>query len=462
MCAYSTINGVYACQNPTVLNIPLYQQSGFGGFVTSDWGAAHSTVDSVNGGMTMEMPNGYFYADFLSQAVAAGTVTTAQINTMVTRVLTQMFAFGLFDHAPTGSPTATVTTPAHATVALQGAEEGTVLLKNTGILPLSHVGADVDRGDRRRRRRRYADDRRRQRHRHQFRHDLAADGHSEPRRRHGRHGHLQRRARNQASAVTLAQQSSVAIVFASDNYGNEGSDTSTINLPNSQDALISAVVAANPKTIVVLNDNDAILMPWLDSVPAVFEGFYDGQQWGTAIAALLFGDVNPSGKLPVTFPTSLSQVPASTTAQWPGANNTVQYSEGAEGRLPLVRRAEPDAAVPVRVRPVVHARFGFSNLQVGALSGGQATVTATVTNTGTRAGTEVAQLYVGRPGRRRRTAAPAQGLPAGDAEPGRGADGHVHRADARAGALGHRVELVAGDRRRPTRSWSATRPATCR
>jgi len=106
---------------------------------------------------------------------------------------------------------------------------------------------------------------------------------------------------DQASAVALAQSSNVAIVFASDNYGHEEADNTSLNLPNNQDALISAVAAANPDTIVVLNDNSAILMPWLNQVTGVFEGFYDGQDWGAAIAALLFGDVNPSGKLPVTW-----------------------------------------------------------------------------------------------------------------------------------------------------------------
>ena len=225
MCAYATVNGTYACENPSVLNVPLYQESNFGGFVTSDWGAAHSTVPSANGGMTVEMPDGYFYADFLNQAVANGQVATAQIDTMVTRVLTQMFAFGLFDHAPIGSPTATVTTPAHAKVALQGAEEGTVLLKNSGILPLSTssrksiavIGVDGGAGA--------PDDRRRQRHGHQFRHGLAADRHPEPGRRHRRHGAATTTARTSARRRSAWRRvPSVAVVFASDNSGNEGSE----------------------------------------------------------------------------------------------------------------------------------------------------------------------------------------------------------------------------------------------
>lgn len=137
MCGYSTVNGTYACQNPYLLNTALYQQAGFGGFVTSDWGAAHSTVESANAGMTMEMPGGYFYADFLTQALANGTVSQATLDTMVSRVLTQMFAFGLFDKATSGSTGAVVTTPAHQATAAQVSQEGTVLLKNTGVLPLS-------------------------------------------------------------------------------------------------------------------------------------------------------------------------------------------------------------------------------------------------------------------------------------------------------------------------------------
>ncbi len=395
MCAYSTVNGVYACDNGYLMNTALYQQAGFGGFITSDWGAAHSTVAAANNGMTVEMPGGYFFADFLKQAVANGQVSQAQLDTMVRRVLTQFFAFGLFDKAPSGSRDATVTTAAHQQVALKGAEEGIVLLKNSGILPLSTsttktiavIGQDggaavqsIGGGSA----------------------TVTSSGTVWP------ITGIQTRVAgtgatatyndgtNQASAVTLAQQSNVAIVFASNNYGNEGSDQSTIDLPNNQNALISAVAAANPNTIVVLNTNSASTMPWLSQVKGVFEGFYPGQQYGTAIAELLFGDVNPSGKLPVTFPNSLADVPAHTTAQWPGNGTNVQYSEGLKVGYRWYDSQNITPLYPFGFG-LSYTTFGFSNLSVGALSNGQATVTATVTNTGSRAGTEVVQLYTSAP-----------------------------------------------------------------
>ena len=183
---------------------------------------------------------------------------------------------------------------------------------------------------------------------------------------------------------------------------NEEHDTTTLDLPSngggttSQNDMIAQVAAANPHTIVVLNNNSAINMPWLNQVAGVFEGFYSGQQIGTAMAALIFGDVNPSGKLPVTFPKSLADVPANTPAQWPGTNGSVQYSEGLK-----VGYRWYDAQNIAPLFPfgygLSYTNFGYSDLQVGALSGGNATVHATVTNTGSRAGTDVAQLYVGDP-----------------------------------------------------------------
>jgi beta-glucosidase len=395
MCGYSMVNGNYSCQNPDIENTAMYQQAGFQGWICSDWGGIHSTAPSANAGETVEMPFGGFFGTNLEQAVAAGQVTQATFDTMVSRVLTQMFRFGMFDKAPTGSTTTIVATPAHRAVALQGDEEGSVLLKNNGVLPLNPngtesvaiIGTNAGAGV------------------------ITGGGGSGSATSSGTYtplyGIQQRTAgtnvkvayddgTNQTTAVALAQSSNVAIVFAYDDYGHEESDNTTLNLPDNQDALISAVAAANPNTIVVLSDNSAIMMPWLNQVAGVFETFYQGQEFGQSIAALLFGDVNPSGHLPITFPASLSQVPASTAAQWPGVNGTVQYSEGLDIGYRWYDANNVTPLFPFGFG-MSYTTFSFSNLHIGALNNGQATVTATVTNTGSRAGTEVAQLYVGDP-----------------------------------------------------------------
>src|SRR6266851_136830 len=320
MCSYSYINGTAACQNPYTLRTVLRHQDGFGGFVTSDWGATHSTPASANAGLDMDMPgsDGYF-GSALQTAVSNGSVSTATLNSMVSHVLTEMFAFGLFDKPTAGSPSETATN-----------------------------------------------------------------------------------ATDQAHAAALAESSSIAIVFAS--YAeSEGSDLTGIDLGSKEDSLISAVAAANPRTIVVLNTGSAVTMPWLSSVAGVLEAWYPGQEDGTAIASILFGNTDPSGHLPVTFPTSLSQVPASTAAQWPGTNGTVDYSEGidagrrwyqAHGLTPLFPFGYGSS----------YTSFSFSNLRIGSLTaGGAATVSATVTNTGSRAGADVVQLYADDP--------PASGQP---------------------------------------------------
>jgi beta-glucosidase len=415
MCAYSTVNGVYACQNAYLLNNALYQQAGFGGFVTSDWGGAHSTVDSANNGMTIEMPNGYFYADFLSQALANGQVSQATLNTMVSRVLTQMFAFGLFDKQKTGSTSAVVTTAAHKATARQVAEQGSVLLKNSGILPLSTatthsiavIGPDGGAGVR------------------------SVGGGSATATSSGtvaplnalqtRMGGAGTVTYNDGTdvnaAVTAARGADVAVVCVG--YGeNEGSDLSTIDLPNNQNQLVQQVAAANPNTIVVLNTGSAVTMPWLGQVKGVLEEWYAGQEVGSSVAALLFGDVNPSGKLPVTFPQSLADVPAHTAAQWPGSSSGVQYSEGLK-----VGYRWYDAQNIAPLFPfgfgLSYTTFSFSGLQVGALDGsGNGTVSATVTNTGSRAGAEIAQLYIGDPASTGEPAKQLKGFQRVDLQPG--------------------------------------------
>ncbi len=392
MCAYSTVNGTDACQNPFLLTTALRQQFGFSGFVTSDWGGTHSTAPAANAGLDMDMPgNDGFYGSALQSAVSSGSVSQTTLNSMVSAVLAQMFAFGVFDKPTTGSPAQPATNPSDQSNALQLAEEGTVLLKNGGgILPLGSsassiavIGADASTSP------------------------LTAGGGSASVTSSGtvtplagitaRAGSGVKVSFNDgsssSSAAALAASSSVAIVFAS-NFETEGSDLSSIDLSSSQNSLISAVAAANPNTIVVLNTGSAVTMPWLSSVKGVLEAWYPGQEDGMAIAALLFGDANPSGHLPVTFPTSLSQVPASTAAQWTGTNGTVQYSEGVDVGY---RWYDSQGLIPLFPfgYGLSYTTFSFSNLAVGSLvAGGAATVSAQVTNTGTRAGADVVQLYV--------------------------------------------------------------------
>ncbi|MEE4542450.1 glycoside hydrolase family 3 C-terminal domain-containing protein [Streptomyces sp. V4-01] len=395
MCSYSTVNGTYACQNPYLMNTALRQQFGFQGFVTSDWGATHATAASANSGLDQDMPgNDGFYGTALTNAVNSGSVSQATLNTMTGRILTQMFAFGLFDRAPSGSPGQTATSTANRNTATQLSAEGTVLLKNSGgVLPfgtgtqsIAVIGADASTSPQ------------------------TAGGGSAAVNSSGTVTPLQgitSRAgsgvsvrydsgSSTSSAASLAASSSVAVVFVSD-FESEGGDLGGIDLSSASNNLISAVAAANPNTVVVLNTGSAVTMPWLGSVKGVLEAWYPGQGDGTAIASLLFGDTNPSGHLPVTFPASLSQVPAHTAQQWPGSGGTVQYSEGVDVGYRYYDANHLTPLFPFGFG-LSYTSFAFSDLHVGTLSaGGAATVTATVTNTGSRAGADIAQLYVTQP-----------------------------------------------------------------
>jgi beta-glucosidase len=395
MCSYSTINGAPACQDPYTLSTVLRQQDGFAGFVTSDWGGTHSTAASANAGLNMDMPgNDGYYGSALQSAVSSGQVSQSTINSEVSEILTEMFGFGLFDKSPTGSPAETATSAADQAEATALSEEGTVLLKNTGnVLPLGSgdssiavIGADASPSP------------------------ATAGGGSAGVNSSGTVTPLQgitaaaptgttvtyNAGTSNSSAASTAAAASVAVVFVSLEE-SEGSDLTSIDLGSADDSLISAVAAANPNTIVVLNTGSAVTMPWLSSVKGVLDAWYPGQEDGTAIASLLFGNTDPSGHLTVTFPTSLSQVPASTTAQWPGQNGTVQYSEGVDVGYRWYNSQGLTPLFPFGFG-LSYTTYSFSNLHVGTLTaGGDATVTATVTNTGSRAGADVAQLYVDDP-----------------------------------------------------------------
>ena len=427
MCAYNQVNGSYSCQNKQLLADTLEHGMGFKGFVMSDWGATHSTVGSVKAGLDLEMgviqdptgrsfsPGGTevaedWYGQPLEAAVAAGKVTMSEINGMVGRILTAMFSVGLFDHPPAPQPAAYATPangPAARAVALKAAEEGTVLLENRrGTLPLTgadrtialigapagpaalsydEAGGSV----------------------HVLQSSISTPL-SAITARAARAGDtvVYNDGSSPAAAAALARTASVAVVFAG-YVESEGSDLSSLGYtqgvcelecvtqPADTNQLISAVAAANPRTVVVLDTGGPALMPWLNQVASVVEAWYPGQEDGAAAAAVLFGDVDPSGKLPVTFPASVAQGPLRTAAQYPGVNGTMSYSEGL-----LVGYRWYDAERLTPLFPfgfgLSYTSFAFSGLRVTG-DGPDYVVSYTITNTGHRAGADVGQVYISDP-----------------------------------------------------------------
>jgi beta-glucosidase len=399
MCSYAVVNSAPSCANADMLQDGLDTQANSGGFVVSDWGAAGNAVADLEGGMDIAMP--FSNASSVQAALTAGTLSQATLNAAVARILTQMFAFGEFDNPQTGSLSATVTTAAHQQTALQMNEEGTVLLKNNGILPLNPnptakqsiavIGTDGGAAV-----------------------ELAGGGSGGVDSSNtvwpltgiqnavGPNVSVTYTAGDDngttdiPQAVAAAQAATYAIVFANAPEGEE-SDLTTLDLSAADETMIADVAAANPHTIVVINSGSPVVMPWLNSVAGVFENWYGGGETGAAIAALIFGTVDPSGKLPVTFPASLSQVPAQTTAQWPGTPTGPIYSEGVDIGYRWYQSQNITPAFPFGFG-LSYTKFSFSNLNVGAFNAnGTATATATITNTGSVAGADVAQLYVGDP-----------------------------------------------------------------
>ncbi|HEV2346676.1 MAG TPA: glycoside hydrolase family 3 C-terminal domain-containing protein [Actinocrinis sp.] len=399
MCSYAVVNGNASCQNADMQIKGLDNEANFGGYITSDWGADYNNVASVVGGMDIGMPFPGSIATDLGNAITAGTLSQYTVNAAVGRILTQMFAFGMFDNPAGGALANTVTSAAHQQTALQLNEEGSVLLKNNGILPLNPngtesiavIGTDAGAGV-----------------------ELAGGGSGTVTSSNtiwpitgiqnavGSGVKVTYTAGNDngtaniPNAVAAAKAATDAIIFANLPEGEE-SDLTTLDLSATDESMISQVAAANPNTIVVIDSGGPVVMPWLNSVAGVFANWYPGQEVGNAMAALIFGTANPSGKLPVTFPSSLSQVPAQTTAQWPGTSTGVTYSEGVNIGYRWYQSQNITPAFPFGFG-LSYTNFSFSNLSVGAFNAnGTATVTATVTNTGSRAGADVAQMYVNDP-----------------------------------------------------------------
>jgi beta-glucosidase len=412
MCAYNLVNGDYSCGNSHLLNTVLKRDWGYKGWVMSDWGAVHATDYALKGldQQSGEQLDGTtWFGAPLKAAVEKGEVPAARLSDMSRRILRSMFAAGLFDRPAAKSE---IDYAANGAVSLEAAREGIVLLKNTeGLLPLAKtarsiavIGGHADAGV------------------------LSGGGSSQvvppggvktvvPLGGEGMMAQFRSQyfhpssplaairrlapqakvtfddGRYVASAVAAAKAADVVVVFGNQWMG-EGEDAVDLSLPDGQDALIAAVTAANPKAVVVLQTGGAVAMPWLKQAGAVVEAWYSGARGGDAIADVLFGQVDVSGRLPVTFPASLAQYPRE---QLPGlglpekTRFDVDYVEGADVGY---RRFAKTGDKPLFAfgHGLSYTTFGFSNLKVAG--GDTLTVSFDVANTGARAGKAAPQVYL--------------------------------------------------------------------
>lgn len=430
MCSYNSVGGSYMCENRHILTDVLRGQWAFKGYVQSDFFAVHSAAPALLAGMDHEMPGlpinqksppqegPWFTPANLKAALAAGQIRESDMDTALARRYAQMFKFGIFDRPVLQTPIDSVR---GGEAARSIGEQTAVLLKNAGnTLPLDaktirsialigqpdYAGkavagccggsSDVI----------------------PFYTVPPLEGMQKTLESLGSAAAVRlitvnTDLSNLDDALAAARASEVAIVFAG-TLSEEGRDLPSIVMPDRQDEMIEAVAAANPRTIVVLKDNAATVMPWINRVPAILEAWFPGQEDGNIVARLLFGIVNPSGKLPVTFPQLASDGPLRTARQYPGvdpdgkpvpirpSNNrptTVEYSEG----LKIGYRWYDSQGI----RPqfpfgygLSYTTFRISKVEVSPkFSDGKHPIVVRflIENTGRRYGAEVPQIYVGLP-----------------------------------------------------------------
>ena len=408
MCAYNKLNSIFACENPYLLTDVLKKSWNYQGWVMTDWGAAHSTAPSALAGLDQEMPSGRYFGDGLKAAVEKGGVPMARLDDMVHRILRTEFALGVFDQPHVLRPVNPFT---GAEVAQRSAELGIVLLKNvngqlplkaSGIKSLAVIGEHAD---------------------------LAvlsgsgsdqvtpAEGNAVPGNSYGWHPSSPLkvlRARLPNAQVTfddgtdipraakVAAGAEAAVLFVHQHAG-EGWDVRNLSLPHAQNEMIATVAAANPHCIVVLENGGPLTMPWIDKVSAVLEAWYPGIRGSEAVANIIFGDVNPSGKLPVTFPKSEADLPHPVLAGMQyvqeGEHQSVHidfppfdvnYDEGLKVGYKWYEAEGKDPLFPFGFG-LSYTTYSYSSLAATAEK--QLRVTFRVTNTGERAGAEVAQVY---------------------------------------------------------------------
>jgi beta-glucosidase len=415
MCSYNRVNGDFACENDYTLNEVLKKDWGFKGFVLSDWDGTHSTVKAALAGLDMEQPGDKYFGAPLKQAVQEGKVPEARLDDMVHRIVRSMIATGVVDHPPMRR----VVDPFQGRDdAKKIEEESMVLLKNEGgILPLTVasvksiavIGGHADEGV------------------------LSGGGSAQVDAPGGLPGgskwgqpvyfpsspvrYLKEQAASDATvsfdagtdvaqAAKAAAGAQVAIVFVTQ-WMSEGQDRLTLSLPDKQDALVEAVAKANPNTVVVLETGGPVSMPWSAKVKGIVEAWYPGIGGGEAIANVLSGRVNASGKLPVTFAAREDDLPhphvtgltektgnngMSAKVKGEQAKNfTVDYN--VEGMLVGYKWFQVKDKMPLFPFGfgLSYTSFEYSGLKVTPDAG---SVSFEVKNTGARAGDEIAEVYV--------------------------------------------------------------------
>ena len=391
MCSYNRINGVYSSENPWLLNKVLRDEWGFEGLVVTDWGAINDRVLGLKSGLDVEMPSSGGKNDrLIVEAVKNGQLDEAVLDTACERVLK------LIEKATEREPGGVYDRDADHIKAVKIAADCMVLLKNNGVLPLEKGKKYAFIGE-------FAKN---------PRHQGGGSSHINTKRVVGAFdavkdvqksyapGYRERDEEDEAlilEAVRIAKDADVAIVFAglTDATESEGFDRKNLELPKNHNALIEAVASANPNTVVVLHNGAPVKMPWLGKVAAVLEAYLGGEASGEAAAKLLFGEVNPSGKLPETFPMELSDVPSS--ENFPGGVKSVHYKEG----LYVGYRYFDKTSVPVLFPfgyGLSYTTFGYSNLKIENpecdILKEDLIVSFDVENTGKRFGKEAVQLYV--------------------------------------------------------------------
>ena len=433
MCSYNRVNGDFACENSYLLTDVLKKDFHFRGFVLSDWGGTHSAAKASHAGLDMEQPDKIFFGDALKKSVDSGEVSQDEINDHVHRILRAMFATGLFDH-PMMPQTQVPDVEKGYAIAQKIAEKSIVLLRNERqVLPLASaiksvvlIGGHADVGV------------------------LSGGGSAQVSPPGGSpvapppaKSMLDMFIRPQwmpssplraltaklpsarvsyvpgddpQAAAAAAKSADVAIVFAYQ-WEAENSDLATLDLAADQNKLIETVAAANPKTIVVLETGSPATMPWIDKVAGVVEAWYPGIRGAQALADILTGAVNPTGKLAITFPRSDADLPHPTLVQPPpesqqhfdqGGDISAAMARDAKGLPPFQIQYDEGLKVGYKwydaeKKPVLfpfgfglsYTTYAYSGLHVEP--GDTTTVSFTVKNTGKRAGTEIAEVYASLP-----------------------------------------------------------------